>query len=112
MSRLNFSSNLRQKLITTRDLLDRWVEEHKAEADAAASCQRDEMAEKEARFDQAVSNLKSLCISEGLSANDTNVSIHHRELDEEVENLETHINQLNSEVSSRSQAVTGEYSEF
>jgi chromosome segregation ATPase len=62
-----FTRKLRQSLIASQSQLNAWAEEQKAEADAAAAVQQAEIAERQDRVDQCVTNLLALDMEQGMS---------------------------------------------
>ena len=61
-----FTRKLRQTLITNQSRINAWVEEQKAEADAAFAVQEAEMADRQARLDQGVAEFLAAQLEDGL----------------------------------------------
>lgn len=83
-----FTRKLRQSLTASQSRLTAWVEEQKAEADAAAAVQQAEMAERQARIDQGVTELLALQMEQGLRVEGAPRHELQEKRDEEEKELE------------------------
>jgi hypothetical protein len=110
-----FTDHLKQSLLVSRSAVDRWVEEEKALADAAAAQSNQQLAQRQREVDAAVTHWLAVQLESGLSVNaqtkesssPSNISKKKRELQNKVEQAQHDVEMLRDALDEKRSMLEG-----